>query len=136
MCEISFVVSKFKAALWDTSLSSADAATARLLPHCRLLSVFHDHASGFSPKQERPGTEVWVDLDQKQIPLLLNYAQCKLNLGDYAACITHCTEVLEKIDGAVSKDRILELWLCQWLRSRQVLQVATTPPRAGSPLSF
>nr|CAB3220763.1 AH receptor-interacting protein [Phallusia mammillata] len=50
--------------------------------------------------KERPGTETWVDLDNQQIPLLLNFAQCKLNQGEYQVCITHCTEVLEKIDGA------------------------------------
>ena len=51
--------------------------------------------------QERPGTESWVDLDKQQIPLLLNYAQCKLQQGETTLCINHCTEVLEKIDGQV-----------------------------------
>uniref|UniRef100_H2YH26 AIP/AIPL N-terminal FKBP-type PPIase domain-containing protein n=1 Tax=Ciona savignyi TaxID=51511 RepID=H2YH26_CIOSA len=49
--------------------------------------------------KERPGTDSWVDLDKKQIPLLLNYAQCKLNQNEFSVCITNCTEVLEKIDG-------------------------------------
>ncbi|XP_076810413.1 AH receptor-interacting protein-like [Clavelina lepadiformis] len=49
--------------------------------------------------KERPGTDSWIDLDKQQIPLLLNYAQCKLNQGEYTVCITNCSEVLEKIDG-------------------------------------
>jgi len=50
--------------------------------------------------KERPGTGPWSELDQKQIPLLLNHAQCKLMKSDYQECITNCTEVLNKIDGA------------------------------------
>lgn len=49
--------------------------------------------------KERPGTEVWEKFDREQIPLLLNYAQCKLLQKDYTTCINNCTEVLEKIEG-------------------------------------
>lgn len=54
--------------------------------------------------QERPGTPDWCSLDEKQIPLLLNHAQCNLKLGIYAEVINNCTEVLEKIDGQVWKE--------------------------------
>ncbi|XP_004225865.2 AH receptor-interacting protein isoform X1 [Ciona intestinalis] len=57
--------------------------------------------------KERPGTDTWVDLDKQQIPLLLNYAQCKLNQDEYSVCITNCTEVLEKIDGAMRQHNII-----------------------------
>lgn len=60
--------------------------------------------------KERPGTEVWVDLDKRQIPLLLNYAQCKLQKGETGPCINHCTEVLEKIDGNVSAKFIANIF--------------------------
>lgn len=49
--------------------------------------------------KERPGTPDWCSLDEKQIPLLLNHAQCNLTLGYYQEVINNCTEVLEKIDG-------------------------------------
>jgi len=50
--------------------------------------------------KERPGTEKWVSMDRQQIPLMLNYAQCKLNGGDCTTCIHICTEVLDKVEGA------------------------------------
>ena len=54
--------------------------------------------------QERPGTESWIALDEQQIPLLLNYAQCKLNRQLTQECIASCSEVLEKLNGSVSDD--------------------------------
>jgi len=58
------------------------------------------HASKLFTAQERPGTESWVSMDRQQIPLMLNYAQCKLNEGDCTTCIHICTEVLDKVEGA------------------------------------
>jgi hypothetical protein len=49
--------------------------------------------------REKPGDSVYVDLDMKKVPLLLNYSQCKLFLGDYYAVIEHTTEVLKKDPG-------------------------------------
>lgn len=49
--------------------------------------------------RERPGTPDWCSLDEQQIPLLLNHAQCNLKLGLYQMVINNCSEVLEKIDG-------------------------------------
>lgn len=45
--------------------------------------------------REKPGEPEWEQLLQMKIPLLLNFAQCKLSLGEYYAVIEHCTEVLE-----------------------------------------
>lgn len=46
--------------------------------------------------REKPGDEEWTKLDKMKIPLLLNYSQCKLLLGEYYEVIKHTTTVLEK----------------------------------------
>ena len=48
---------------------------------------------------EKPNSPEYIELDNMRIPFLLNYAQCKLLLGDYYQAIEHCTTVLEKDDG-------------------------------------
>ncbi|XP_064481638.1 AH receptor-interacting protein-like [Ornithodoros turicata] len=45
--------------------------------------------------REKPGDEEWKDLNKLKIPLLLNYAQCKLYEGDYYEVIRQTTEVLK-----------------------------------------
>lgn len=45
--------------------------------------------------REKPGDEEWTELLELKIPLLLNYAQCRLSLKDYYPVIEHTTEVLE-----------------------------------------
>lgn len=45
--------------------------------------------------REKPGEEEWDELLKLKIPLLLNLAQCRLNLQDYYPVIEHCTEVLD-----------------------------------------
>lgn len=45
--------------------------------------------------REKPGEPEWDELLQLKVPLLLNFSQCKLSLGEYYAVIEHCTEVLE-----------------------------------------
>ncbi|CAH1155775.1 unnamed protein product [Phaedon cochleariae] len=45
--------------------------------------------------KEKPHDTEWNDLDKQKIPILLNYAQCKLNEGDYYAVIEHCTTVIK-----------------------------------------
>ncbi|XP_067639556.1 AH receptor-interacting protein [Eurosta solidaginis] len=44
--------------------------------------------------KEKPHDEEWLALAAIKIPLLLNYAQCRLLERDYYAVIEHCTEVL------------------------------------------
>ncbi|XP_054724004.1 AH receptor-interacting protein-like isoform X2 [Uloborus diversus] len=46
--------------------------------------------------REKPGDEEWLVLDKMKIPLLLNYAQCKLLEKDYYPVIEYTTTVLEK----------------------------------------
>lgn len=48
--------------------------------------------------REKPRDEAWNELNKKKLPFLLNYAQCKLLLGEYYEVIRHTTTVLEKID--------------------------------------
>lgn len=45
--------------------------------------------------REKPQSEDWREVMTKKVPLLLNYAQCKLLLKDYADVIRHTTTVLE-----------------------------------------
>ena len=49
--------------------------------------------------REKPGDEHWKALDDRKIPLLLNYSQCKLLCKDYYPVIEHTTEVLKKDPG-------------------------------------
>merc|ERR1719242_1010554 len=45
--------------------------------------------------REKPGEQEWEELLELKVPLLLNFAQCKLSMGEYYAVIEHCTEVLQ-----------------------------------------
>lgn len=45
--------------------------------------------------REKPRDVEWNELNAMKLPLLLNYAQCKLLLEDYYAVIEHCSSVLE-----------------------------------------
>lgn len=44
--------------------------------------------------KEKPHDAEWQELANIKVPLLLNYAQCRLIAGDYYAVIEHCNEVL------------------------------------------
>ncbi|KAH8262252.1 hypothetical protein KR026_009337 [Drosophila bipectinata] len=44
--------------------------------------------------KEKPHDPEWEELAAIKIPLLLNYAQCRLIAGDFYAVIEHCNEVL------------------------------------------
>jgi len=48
---------------------------------------------------EKPNDEEWLSLNQTKIPLLLNYAQCKLLNKEYYSVIEHCTTVLKTEPG-------------------------------------
>ncbi|CAH0585568.1 unnamed protein product [Chrysodeixis includens] len=45
--------------------------------------------------RERKTDEEWTELNKIKLPILLNYAQCKLLNGEYYAVIEHCNTVLE-----------------------------------------
>ncbi|CAH0394878.1 unnamed protein product [Bemisia tabaci] len=51
--------------------------------------------------KEKPKDEEWNTLNSLKLPLLLNFSQCKLLLGDYYPVIEHCTTVLESEPGNV-----------------------------------
>ncbi|XP_041979263.1 aryl-hydrocarbon-interacting protein-like 1 [Aricia agestis] len=45
--------------------------------------------------RERKTDEEWITLNKLKLPILLNFAQCKLIKGDFYAVIEHCNTVLE-----------------------------------------
>lgn len=45
--------------------------------------------------REKPRDTEWLALREMKLPILLNYAQCKLLQEDYYEVIQHCNEVLE-----------------------------------------
>ncbi|XP_014240637.1 aryl-hydrocarbon-interacting protein-like 1 [Cimex lectularius] len=44
---------------------------------------------------EKPRASEWNELNKQKLPLLLNFAQCKLVLKEYYEVIEHCSSVLE-----------------------------------------
>lgn len=55
---------------------------------------------------EKPNDEEWLSLNQMKIPLLLNYAQCKLLNKEYYSVIEHCTTVLKTEPGYITNSMI------------------------------
>lgn len=49
--------------------------------------------------REKPNDEEWLSLNRMKIPLLLNYAQCKLINKEFYSVIEHCTTVLKTEPG-------------------------------------
>uniref|UniRef100_A0A1A9W8Z5 AIP/AIPL N-terminal FKBP-type PPIase domain-containing protein n=1 Tax=Glossina brevipalpis TaxID=37001 RepID=A0A1A9W8Z5_9MUSC len=45
--------------------------------------------------KEKPHDIEWLELAKLKIPVLLNYAQCRLLSNDYYAVIEHCNEILQ-----------------------------------------
>ena len=45
--------------------------------------------------KEKPQSDIWNEIMQKKVPLLLNYCQCKLLMKEYLVVIKHTTQVLE-----------------------------------------
>ncbi|RZC22685.1 TPR 11 domain containing protein [Asbolus verrucosus] len=45
--------------------------------------------------KEKPHEEEWNELDKMKVPLLLNFAQCKLSQGDYYPVVEHCTTAIK-----------------------------------------
>uniref|UniRef100_A0A8C9NX93 Aryl hydrocarbon receptor interacting protein n=1 Tax=Serinus canaria TaxID=9135 RepID=A0A8C9NX93_SERCA len=46
--------------------------------------------------QEKPWEEGWLKLESLVTPLVLNYCQCQLELGEYYEVLEHTTELLQK----------------------------------------
>ncbi|KAM4584700.1 AH receptor-interacting protein [Odontesthes bonariensis] len=51
--------------------------------------------------KEHPGDENWIKFDQMITPLLLNYCQCQLLLGQYYDVIEHCSSLVFKYENNV-----------------------------------
>ncbi|KGL83339.1 Aryl-hydrocarbon-interacting protein-like 1, partial [Tinamus guttatus] len=49
--------------------------------------------------QEKPWEEAWLKLESLVTPLVLNYCQCQLELGEYYEVLEHTTELLQKHHG-------------------------------------
>jgi AH receptor-interacting protein len=45
--------------------------------------------------REKPNDVEWRELDIQRRPLLLNFVQCKLKLGDFYSAIEHATTILD-----------------------------------------
>ena len=54
-----------------------------------------NHAYLHSFYREKPHDVEWYALDLQRRPLLLNFIQCKLKLGDFYAAIEHATTILD-----------------------------------------
>ncbi|PIK56948.1 hypothetical protein BSL78_06149 [Apostichopus japonicus] len=85
---------------------------------------------------EKPNSEDWMKLDEVRIPFLLNYAQCKYQLGEYYQAIEHATSVLDK-----EEDNIKALFrrgqahrhCCNYQEAREdFLKVAKLDPKLGA----
>ena len=58
--------------------------------------------------REKPQDAEWLDLRSRKVPLLLNFAQCKLSKKEYYPVIEHTTEVLESDPGEPMIDPALQ----------------------------
>lgn len=85
---------------------------------------------------EKPNSAEWVKLDAVRIPFLLNFAQCKYQLGEYYQAIEHATSVLDK-----DEDNIKALFrrgqahthCCNYREAREdFLKVAKLDPKLGA----
>ncbi|NXE54757.1 AIPL1 protein, partial [Casuarius casuarius] len=49
--------------------------------------------------KEKPWEDAWLKLENLVTPLVLNYCQCQLELGEYYEVLEHTTELLQKHNG-------------------------------------
>uniref|UniRef100_A0A8C0GQN4 AIP/AIPL N-terminal FKBP-type PPIase domain-containing protein n=1 Tax=Chelonoidis abingdonii TaxID=106734 RepID=A0A8C0GQN4_CHEAB len=49
--------------------------------------------------KEKPWAEDWLSLEKLIMPLVLNYCQCQLELGEYYEVLEHTTDLLQKDNG-------------------------------------
>lgn len=64
--------------------------------------------------RERKADDEWKDLNKIKLPILLNYAQCKLINGDFYSVIEHCNTVLE-YDPGLNIFSLLSFLICSKL---------------------
>ena len=97
---------EYKKDSWAMSVEEKDAAVGRLKEEGNTLYKEGDHkeaskryfeALGFLEQlslREQAQSEEWRAIEERKVPLLLNYAQCMLLQKDYAEVIRHTTTVL------------------------------------------
>ncbi|XP_030749312.1 AH receptor-interacting protein isoform X2 [Sitophilus oryzae] len=64
--------------------------------------------------KEKPHDSDWNKLNEQKLPILLNFAQCKLNEEDYYPVITHCTEVLKYDNNVKAYFRRAKAHIAAW----------------------
>ena len=62
--------------------------------------LFNNNFVLFIPR-EKPEDKEWLEFRAQKLPLLLNFAQCKLSQKDYYAVIEHTSEVIEADHGTL-----------------------------------
>ena len=96
----------YKKESWAMSIDEKSEAIGRLREEGNALYKVGNH-EGASGKyfealsyleemslREQPQTDEWQGVEERKVPLLLNYAQCMLLKKDYAEVIRHTTTVL------------------------------------------
>lgn len=54
--------------------------------------------------REKPQDTEWLELFDKKKPVLLNYAQCKINVHEFYPAIEYCTEILKQDPGRLTSE--------------------------------
>lgn len=93
--------------------------TTKLLILCALLNnaqlfevtLLHP-VTNFLFLSEKPGGDEQKKLDTQKVPLLLNYAQCQLLLGNFYPVIEHTTEALKIAPGSLNWLKICFVMCC------------------------
>ena len=98
---------EYKKESWAMSVEEKEEAIVRLREEGNLLYRAGNHEDASSKYFEALGyleqlslreqakSEEWQAVEQRKVPLLLNYAQCMLLKKDYAEVIRHTTTVLD-----------------------------------------
>ena len=101
---------EYKKESWAMSVDEKDKAVVRLREEGNVLYKAGNHgdaskkyfeALGYLEElslRQQPKSSDWREIEQRKIPLLLNYSQCMLLKKDYAEVIRHTTTVLG-VDG-------------------------------------
>lgn len=60
--------------------------------------------------REKPQDTEWLELFDKKKPVLLNYAQCKINVHEFYPAIEYCTEILKQDPGRLTSEILFLIW--------------------------
>ncbi|OPJ89597.1 aryl-hydrocarbon-interacting protein-like 1 [Patagioenas fasciata monilis] len=95
--------------------------------------------------KEKPWEDGWLKLESLVTPLVLNYCQCQLELGEYYEVLEHTTELLQKHNGSPIHDNAhypCVIWIpmsnaepvTQGLLLLWLVALSCKTPTGGSPL--